>query len=424
MAYYHTGSSYMTGPRGRARGRGSVAESGNWRMRGPMNGENAGPRASRWRTSSILDEQEARNTFQIKWPESYQGVAPLVGQPEVLGSYSVDEDRKFLHDESQLDFIDMEYLPVDGEKKVHMDLNKGMDKFIDFSGGNDDSFQSLLQWILSNECILKTHKSSSKLDADFISVRKTFSKIMGTPYCIRDTWTLSATEFKGSIYMKMQTEVENVEKHEVDPQVKKLSLYGHKFEHIMKGGKPEENVVANEEYRCVLRMKVDQISLIHASKLDFADPEQFEEDFKDLNGFLMVSCAKEVKTPFSMKSYKKFKLNQWWIRGILSGIPRCVIGYRNDDGIVHTLKLLKTDEIPLMAEDEWKPNVCINFFVSFLNFVKSKVREDPTAVHRFHRKPKGNIHWSKLPNSSHMTLLPSWFTEQLFSSKDTKNDSE
>lgn len=70
-------------------------------------------------------------------------------------------------------------------------------------------------------------------------------------------------------------------------------------------GDPEEGVEANEEYRCVLQTKLDQMSLLYAPEVDCADSEMFEEGFQDLSSFVMVKCCKELVEPFKIKSHKR-----------------------------------------------------------------------------------------------------------------------
>lgn len=51
---------------------------------------------------------------------------------------------------------------------------------------------------------------------------------------------------------------------------------------------------------------MDQTSLVYAPEVDCADPELFEEDFRDLSGFVTVKCCKEVTEPFRIKCHKKY----------------------------------------------------------------------------------------------------------------------
>ncbi|KAK4306211.1 hypothetical protein Pmani_021938 [Petrolisthes manimaculis] len=122
--------------------------------------------------------------------------------------------------------------------------------------------------------------------------------------------------------------------------------------------------------------------------VDGADPELFEEDFKDLSSFITVKCCKEIDTTdaFKARNFRKFKMNQWWAENKLCGIPRVVVGFRTEEGQIYRLENYDTDKLPTLAEGLWEPRVSLNILTSFLAFVKKKVMEAPEAVHRFERQ--------------------------------------
>ncbi|XP_068214766.1 uncharacterized protein [Palaemon carinicauda] len=402
MSYYYRGSRPMVSGRGRgrgntSRGRGRGFDSGNPFLGG------VGP--------SHGIEFDPKDVFQIRRPETFSGNADVLHKPHVLGSYSVDSERDFGHDRSMLHFLDTQYIPENGKMQVQLDLKKGWDKFNRYTGNQEESFQCFLKWILNNqECV---SESKERLTADFISARGNFTKLMRTPYNFVTAWTFYATEFKGSVYIiNWPTEEELKEKQK--PVVDDISKWGHVFEHYMKGGDPEAGVDANEEYRVVLKNKIGEISLLYAPEVDCVDPERFEEDFKDMEAFVLVKCCRELTDSKRARNHKRFKLNQLWCENQLAGIPRTILGYRNDDGIVHTLELLETEELPEISEGEWDPNVCLNFLVKFLNFVKERVHREPGTTFKFDREARGHIYCSKLSGIDHINMLPSWYTDGLF----------
>ncbi|XP_045583872.2 decapping and exoribonuclease protein isoform X1 [Procambarus clarkii] len=409
MAYYHRGGRFaVRSNRGGMRGRGRGGQSNGY-------------------FSSSSDNIDSDNRFKVHRPQIYRGAAPLVGQGQILGGYSVDEDRNFGHDRTMLKFLDRKYLPEDGEDmKVNMDLNRAAEKACLYSGSSEQNFHNFLQWILNNKKLLMPDPNTPRLDVDFIGVRNNLSIIMKTPYNYKEAWTLYATEFNGTVYMMRQQKLEA--DSFAQPKgglLENFQVWGHKFEQYMSGGDPDDGVQANEEYRVAMKLMVDQTSLLFAPEVDCADPYLYEEDFKDLSSFVLVKCCRELKEPHKLKNHKRFKLLQWWIENKLSGIPRIVVGYRNDDGVVHTLQHLKTDDLPEISEGEWEPDVCVNFLVKFLAFVKSKVAEEPQAMYKFEREEKGNIYCTKLKDSSMVRILPSWYTEEIFSKdNDSDNDSE
>lgn len=402
MSYYYRGARPMAPSRGRttrsSMGRGNT-------------GASSGSSDARER-----DEFDPGNVFEVKYAQKYSGYAPIMGKPKVLGSYSIDSERDFGHDQSMLHFLDRQYYPEDGKMTVNIDLNRGWDKFIRYSGNTQDSFQNFLRWIINNQSCLVAG-SQERLTADFISVRGNFTKIMRTPYNYVEAWTMYVTEFKGSVYIINWKRDEELALNE-DPIMDAVGKWGHTFEHCMRGGDPEDGIDANEEYRCVLKTMMGETSLLYAPEVDCADPEEFDEEFDNLDAFILVKCCKELKEHKKKINHKRFKLNQWWVENQLSGIPRILVGFRNDDGVVHTLELLKTDELPEIAEGAWDPNVCFNFLAKFLKFVKERVHTDPGAAFIFEHESRGHIYCRKLSGSDHIDLLPSWYRDGLFAEEE------
>ncbi|XP_047475778.1 decapping and exoribonuclease protein-like isoform X2 [Penaeus chinensis] len=352
---------------------------GSYGQRGGYRGQRGGYRGHRGGYQRY-DIKESNDVFPVKRAYEYSGAAPHLGTPSVIGNYSIDGNREFGYDRSMLQFLKKKYLP-ETKINVHLDLNKGLKEAVEYKGNPQETFENFLQWVFNNQDDLMDDKTSSRLSADILCMRGTLKRIMKTPYNPHKQWTLLVTEFKGSLYMmNWKTDDGTKDDYEVPRNV---GFWGHKFEQYMKG-------------------------------VDCADSEEFEEDYQDLRAFVTVKCSRENTEEHKMRNYRRFKLCDWWVENKLSGIPRIIVGFRNDDGIVHTLELLKTEELPEQGENHWEPAVCINFIIAFLKFVKKRVGQDPSVVYRFDHIPKGDIECTKLSESSHLMLLPSWYTKKLF----------
>lgn len=46
----------------------------------------------------------------------------------------------------------------------------------------------------------------------------------------------------------------------------------------------------------------------------------------------------------------RYTLNDWWIENKLTGVPRLLVGQRTPEGVVHTLQMINTDDMPARAE--------------------------------------------------------------------------
>ncbi|XP_050711817.1 decapping nuclease DXO homolog isoform X3 [Eriocheir sinensis] len=318
--------------------------------------------------------------------------------------------------------LSQKYIP-DGEfMQVDMDLNRGWHKVNSFTGTSADGFRHLLQWILKNQENVRAKDSSDRLAADFVCSRRMLKQIMQAPYTHAKhqnaAWNILAKEFKGTIYLTSLVPKE--EKHKEKQGASSLmEIYGHKFEQYMTGGDPDDVMETDCQFRCVLQLHLNEMSLLFAPDIDAVDPTRHKEDFKDLNSFLRLKAKLESTTSFTDYNYRKYTLNNWWIENKLTGVPRLLVGKRNRDGVVHTLQMLQTDDMPALAEGKWEPSVCINVLDKFLNFVKRRVVAEPDVVHHFEKSAMA-IHHYRDPNLE--DILPNWYKQKLFSTQDEESD--
>ncbi|CAL4196221.1 unnamed protein product, partial [Meganyctiphanes norvegica] len=155
---------------------------------GSYRGRNMGGRRGGY-TSQRSNIPENENEFVIKHRKAFEEGCPEFEYPRVIGSYSVDTDRNFGLDKSQLKFFDRKFLPEDEEMKVELDLKKGFDKDKSYDGSPNDIFENLLQWVISNSTDLLSEEKS-RLAVDFICPRGLLGNIMKSLYFQRTSWTL------------------------------------------------------------------------------------------------------------------------------------------------------------------------------------------------------------------------------------------
>lgn len=69
------------------------------------------------------------------------------------------------------------------------------------------------------------------------------------------------------------------------------------------------------------------------------------------------------------------KLLKFWAQSFLLGVPKIVVGFRDQHGIVRRLEELETANIPGMVKKSgrgtWDGNICINFAAAFLDCMLS-----------------------------------------------------
>lgn len=75
-----------------------------------------------------------------------------------------------------------------------------------------------------------------------------------------------------------------------------------------------------------------------------------------------------------MRSFKRFKMLKFWAQSFLGNIPRVIVGFRDDAGIIKSLQTYETLRIPSEAlrENHWVSNLS-----SFLFFFTSRNPDFP-----------------------------------------------
>ena len=111
---------------------------------------------------------------------------PSFRKPRVIGSFSVDKNRTFTSDRSQLKFLKRNI-----KLKRDLDLNEGMENV---ERKNEDSCKEeklnlLLTWILNNKNVFKLPNEHqlevNDLRTDFVCFRGCLSTLMASPYLDR-----------------------------------------------------------------------------------------------------------------------------------------------------------------------------------------------------------------------------------------------
>ena len=71
-----------------------------------------------------------------------------------------------------------------------------------------------------------------------------------------------------------------------------------------------------------------------------------------------------------MLKYER-KLLKFWIQSFLLGVPKIIVGFRSQNGILQRLEELETKNIPgnvkRHGKGSWDGNICINFTAAFLD---------------------------------------------------------
>jgi RAT1-interacting protein len=82
-----------------------------------------------------------------------------------------------------------------------------------------------------------------------------------------------------------------------------------------------------------------------------------------------LKTSVEIRDDRSMQNFER-KLMKFWIQSFLLGVPKIIVGFRSQQGILTKIEEIKTESIPVTAAQRgvktWNANMCINFASGFL----------------------------------------------------------
>jgi len=375
------------------------------------------------------------------YARDYVGIPfPQFRKPQIIGSFSVDANREFVDDRSQLKFFNP---PNNRETRVRLDLNRGLDEVVrkDEDKCKEERLSMMLKWITINKerFAVGGDKSSGRkkeinsLNTDFVCFRGLLTQLMCTPYENREGWRVLAVRHRGTIYLhKDETEEAKRQRLQASDRLKAMQSWGYKFEQCMMSdtvnGQPDPSppVVESEEFCCMFRTRLGAHSIVYGAEMDGLEVNDRlngltgDVDGIDLNGetFVELKTSRIVEHPGQERTLKKFKQIKWWCQSFLVGVPTIVCGFRDDDGIVEKVVQYSVNDLPKSCSEHWQPNVCMAFLDAALAHIKtemSQVNEDVAVS--FNWDPRG-MQISKRIENQHSCdiLLPKWYKSDVFES--------
>lgn len=377
-----------------------------------------------------------KGKFLIGRIEKYDFKFPFFRQPKEIGFLSLDINRKFSCDKSQLKY----YVKPQDMNTVSLDLKKGYAEMIRKDDNTKEYLNDILLWIKSNlekfsipssadtvqkdKNIIDSDETKLKkrcLNTDFICWRGLLTKLLTTPYENRDGWMIGVTLFSGTYYLcEFETEEKKHQRETTTQRQDEMCCWGWKFEQYLTAdspsGTPDTDSPYNncEAFCTVVRSRLNDHSLVFSGEVDAVSTSSVNG--KDHSHYVEMKTTREIDNQRQDMNFKRFKLIKWWIQSFLVGIPEIICGYRDDDGIVHRLESIQTHRIPdmiKMLHNPWKPAVCFNFLDKFLAFIKQTVKEDNCkVVYLLQWKPHQDITCEKLPPDSDYKFLPDWYIKQ------------
>ncbi|KAL3479433.1 RAI1 like PD-XK nuclease-domain-containing protein [Aspergillus californicus] len=329
-----------------------------------------------------------RTSFDIQPIGRFYGSSTAIRRPKEIASFSYDDQHSFHLGNSSLRYYYPPQLPAD--------LNRGFDTFQKLDDAADEHLDALLDTIIALE-----RETGKKCEADIITWRGMMTKILTAPFDNMNGFEMNATCFQGSIFIEENNAYRNeqkwIQKNQGMPpgmaSQDLMAYWGYKFETISVLDKSwdetpraaiegRENLVVNNnaQYCSVARTGIGHARLVLGGEVDAiwdSKPSRKEDPIN----WVELKTSAEIRNDRDMVRFER-KLLRFWAQSFLLGVPKIVVGFRDQDGIVRRIEDIETASIPSTVKKSgrgtWDGNICINFAANFLDWLKATIQEGGT----------------------------------------------
>ncbi|KAJ3282294.1 Dom-3 Z [Borealophlyctis nickersoniae] len=338
--------------------------------------------------------------FGLDTPETYRPKHAKYQQPTEIGYFCYDGQRNLkLMDDSELNY----YYPPDVK---NCNLSEGYpDRFVtrDPTPERLDALLKCLQHLNQD----KAKRGREPYVPKFCTWRGIMTKIFCTPYSRNDRWELGATLYKGTIYLEEhESEEKRNSLYGSTDRNQLMTYWGYKFESACTINKPPPQVTSpndpdleqrktgivntNIQYCSVFKTKLGQHSLVMGGEVDCLVGDSKPKENRQ-SQYAELKTNRVITNDRQKKSFEKFKLLKIWAQSFLAGVPKIIVGFRDDNGNLKVLEHFKTMDLPRMVRDKpdmWDALVCINFANQLLDWIVENVTvDDPDVVYTIRFAP-------------------------------------
>lgn len=162
--------------------------------------------------------------------------------------------------------------------------------------------------------------------------------------------------------------------------------------------------------------------------------EPIDESEPKGKGYVELKTSKLLRSQRDKSTFARWKLSKYWAQSFLLGVPRIIVGFRDDDGVVQEVRHYSTLKLPRLAREMhaasapgsndserwgqrrppppplWDANEMLSCLEAFLSFLHANIDRDggmwriskPAHAPVINVKPVTSIEdWG---------FLPGWFT--------------
>eukprot|EP00940_MAST-03C_sp_MAST-3C-sp2_P001124 g1124.t1 len=302
--------------------------------------------------------------FRFDDLERFEGSPVPFQKPVHICDVSRDSKGKYHSDASEL-------LKFDPPKK-NCDLNLGYDTWTHKELGRAElTFEPVMRAVSD-----AVAKGMPKPKVNYVMWRGNVTKLLCGAYGGNEDWEMSVYCKNNVLYFdSRETPSCQRRKTSMDAQQRLYTYYGYKFEHYCTGVDDSVPVDTNPgaNYNAVRRIAIGDLRLLICGEVDCYSAEPARENFMELKTSKLIDGNDRAR-----RSFERYKLMKFWAQSFSIGVPRVVVGFRDDAGVVRKVQRFYTLKIPTLLKGReramWDYRVCINFMHQLLRWVDSRVR--------------------------------------------------
>ena len=202
----------------------------------------------------------------------------------------------------------------------------------------------------------------------FVTYRNNLNKLLATLHCPNDDWCVGVRRLAGDRWLLRVRDTprrREDERSQSDAQ-RLMSYFGYRFEALCTGHDPAKPVDANNEYVGLFNCKLGSHRLAVAAEIDCVD---------DSGAYVELKTNKLLASKRLVGTFERFKLFKFWVQSYLVGVPRIVVGFR-DEAELRKLQSFDTLELPGLAaagaqgQPSWRPQACLGFADAVLMWLR------------------------------------------------------
>ncbi|KAK6362050.1 decapping endonuclease targeting mRNA [Orbilia blumenaviensis] len=205
------------------------------------------------------------------------------------------------------------------------------------------------------------------------------------------SFEMNAVFHEGTIYIEENNLYKQATRGFQDERGARMSFWGYKFETLSTLSRPwgeatreeiegrRNEIVSNKAQYCsIVQTGFGDNGLIIAGEVDAI------WDCRPMNPanpihYVELKTSRQITSTNQQINFEK-KLQRFWAQSFLLGVPKIIIGLRDDYGTLKNIEIKETQGIPVdirkahvaqgLGPPPWNGNVAINFTTAFLEWLK------------------------------------------------------